>query len=100
MRKGVARLNAGSVRQLRVRYALNSGIAIAGDVGSARRREYTVLGDVVNTAARLEAIAEPDQIIISRATYDRIQPPIAATPLGEVPIRGRTAKVEILSIDL
>jgi len=100
MRKGIARLNAGSVRQIQVRYALNSGIAIAGDVGSARRREYTVLGDVVNTAARLEAIAQPDQIIISRATYDRIQPPIAATALGEVPIRGRTGKVEILSIDL
>jgi adenylate cyclase len=100
MRRSVAKLNAaGGGRPLRVRYAINSGVAIAGDVGSARRREYTVLGDVVNTAARLEALAEPDQIIVSRATYDRITPPIAATPLGEVAIRGRAAKVEILSID-
>jgi adenylate cyclase len=99
MRQAVAKLNAAGGRQLRVRYAINSGVAIAGDVGSARRREYTVLGDVVNTAARLEALAQPDQIIVSRATYDRITPPIAATPLGEVAIRGRAAKVEILSID-
>jgi class 3 adenylate cyclase len=99
MRRAVARLNAAGGRPLRVRYAINSGVAIAGDVGSARRREYTVLGDVVNTASRLEALAEPDQIIVSRATYDRITPAIAATPLGEVAIRGRAAKVEILSVD-
>ena len=99
MRRAVARLNADGGRPLRVRYAINSGVAIAGDVGSARRREYTVLGDVVNTASRLESLAEPDQIIVSRATYDRISPPIAATPLGEKAIRGRAAKVEVLSID-
>ena len=99
MRRAVARLNAAGGQPLRVRYAINSGVAIAGDVGSARRREYTVLGDVVNTAARLEALAQPDQIIVSRATYDRITPAIAATPLGEVSIRGRAAKVEILSVD-
>jgi adenylate cyclase len=99
MRRAVARLNAAGGRVLRVRYAINSGVAIAGDVGSARRREYTVLGDVVNTASRLEALAEPDQILVSRATYDRLQPPVAATPLGEREIRGRTGRVEILSID-
>jgi adenylate cyclase len=100
MRRAMARLNAaGDHRVLRVRYAINSGTAIAGDVGSARRREYTVLGDVVNTASRLEALAQPDQIIVSRATYDRLQPPVAATPLGEREIRGRTGRVEILSID-
>jgi adenylate cyclase len=99
MRRAVGRLNASGGRVLRVRYAINSGIAIAGDVGSARRREYTVLGDVVNTASRLEALAAPDQILVSRATYDRIQPPVPATPLGEREIRGRTGKVEILSVD-
>jgi adenylate cyclase len=101
MRRAVAEMNAnGLLPHLRIRYAINSGIAIAGDVGSARRRDYTVLGDVVNTAARLETLAQPDQIIISRATYDRIQPPIKAASLGEVPLRGRAGKVEILSVDL
>jgi adenylate cyclase len=99
MRQAVARLNASGGRVLRVRYAINSGIAIAGDVGSARRREYTVLGDVVNTASRLEALAAPDQILVSRATYDRLRPPVPASPLGEREIRGRTGRVEILSID-
>jgi len=58
-----------------------------------------VLGDVVNTASRLEALAAPDQILVSRATYDRLEAPIAATPLGEREIRGRTGRVEVLSID-
>ena len=100
MRRAVAEMNAnGSLPQLRIRYAINSGVAIAGDVGSARRRDYTVLGDVVNTAARLQTIAEPDQIVISRATHDRIRSPIATSSLGEMPLRGRASKVEVLSVD-
>jgi adenylate cyclase len=100
MRREIARLNAdGALPGVRVRYAINSGVAIAGDFGSMKRREYTVLGDVVNIAARLATIAEPDQIVISRATCDRVQPPIAAHPLGTVLPRGRTSKVEIFCVD-
>jgi adenylate cyclase len=84
---------------MRVRYAINTGVAIVGDIGSAKRQEYTVLGDVVNIAARLKSIAQPDQVLVSRATYDRLQSPVAATPLGEFTVRGRVRKIEVLSID-
>jgi adenylate cyclase len=100
MRKAVAVLNAeGMIPPLRVRYAIHSGVAIAGDVGSSKRREYTVIGDVVNTAARLEKFVEPDQIVISQATYDRLTMPFEARLIGVVPIRGRSGQVQILSID-
>src|SRR5262249_29128338 len=95
MRRAVAEMNAaGRLPNIRVRYAINSGVAIAGDVGSEKRRDYTVLGDVVNTAARLDAVAEPDQIVISRATYDRTSPAAAVSSLGEIPLRGRVGKIE------
>ncbi len=100
MRRAVAALNAeGALPHLRVRYAIHTGVAITGDVGSARRREYTVIGDVVNTASRIEGFVQPDQIVITRATYDRLEPPLEARSLGVVPIRGRTGQVGIFSVD-
>jgi adenylate cyclase len=99
MRRAVRHLNdEGRFPQLRVRYAINSGVAIAGDIGSDERKEYTVLGDVVNVAARLQSVAEPDQLVVSRATVDRMQLSVAVTPLGEVPMRGRVGTVEVLAV--
>ncbi|HJN42673.1 MAG: hypothetical protein CL477_14040 [Acidobacteria bacterium] len=85
---------------LAVRIAINSGLAMAGDIGSPKRREYTVLGDVVNTASRMQSeVAAAGQIVISRATYDRVSDQISARPLGELPLRGRTGQVEIFEVD-
>lgn len=99
MRRAVRHLNdEGRFPPLRVRYAINSGVAIAGDIGSDERKEYTVLGDVVNVAARLQSLAEPDQLVVSRATADRMHIQVAATSLGEVSMRGRVGSVEVLAV--
>jgi adenylate cyclase len=85
---------------LAVRIAINSGLAMVGDIGSPRRREYTVLGDVVNTASRMQSeVATPGQIVISRATFDRVRDQIAARPLGERSLRGRSGLVEVFEVD-
>jgi adenylate cyclase len=86
---------------LAVRMAINSGVAMAGDIGAPKRRDYTVLGDVVNTASRMEGdIAKPGQILISGATFRQLNGAIDARSLGTVPVRGREKPVEIFEVVL
>jgi adenylate cyclase len=85
---------------LRMRIALNSGIALTGDIGSPRRREFTVLGDVVNACSRIEStVCKPDQIVCSRATLERARKPFNATSLGMVSLRGRQSEMEVFEIN-
>jgi adenylate cyclase len=61
---------------------INSGAVIAGNVGSERRTDYTVIGNEVNLAQRFEANAGPGQILITAATYERCKESIEARDLG------------------
>lgn len=54
--------------EVRLGVGVNSGEAIVGNIGSKKRMEYTVIGDVVNIAARLESIARPNQVLVGEAT--------------------------------
>jgi class 3 adenylate cyclase/pSer/pThr/pTyr-binding forkhead associated (FHA) protein len=84
---------------LTMRIGLSSGPVVAGDIGSPKRREYTVLGDTVNTAARLESsVAQPGQIVLTRVTLDRVVDTISARSLGMVELRGRRQAVEVFAI--
>lgn len=100
MRKALAGFNAKRDQpELRMRIAINSGCALVGDIGSPKRREFTVLGDVVNTASRLESgVAQPDQIIISGTTYQLVKDEIEARALGSVNLRGRSGPVDIYEV--
>jgi adenylate cyclase len=100
MRQALRKLNAVTGRpKLEMRIAINSGCALIGDIGSPKRREFTVLGDVVNTASRLESsVARPHQIVISGATYQLIKDEIEARPLGSINLRGRSQPVDIYEV--
>ena len=100
MRAELARSNAERPeRNLRMRIAINSGRALTGDIGSPKRREFTVLGDVVNTAARLEtSVAEPGQIVISPATRAQIAEAFEVRSLGVVTLRGRESGLEAFEV--
>lgn len=81
-------------RSLRARIGIATGEVIAGSVGSNRQLVYTVHGDQVNLAARLEQMNKTtgSQILMSQSTFDEAGCPPQATHIGEIPIRGRSAE--------
>jgi adenylate cyclase len=99
MRRGLARINQStSGPPIQVRIGINSGRALTGDIGSLRRREFTVLGDVVNAAARIQRLADPDHVVISSGTRERLRGPFNLTPLGPHQLRGRHAAMELFVV--
>ncbi len=75
---------------LKLRIGINSGRVIAGDIGSPLHKSYTVIGDVVNVASRLEtSVALPGQIVIGQATHEATRDLYGCEPLGEVQLRGK-----------
>ena len=75
---------------------VNSGEIVAGNLGSPKRMEYTVIGDNVNIAARLTSIAKGGEILISKQTYESIKEKgrLKVAERGKVPVKGK--KVEII----
>jgi len=74
MLEQVVQLNASRPAPwpLSIGVGLATGLVVAGHIGSERRLEYTVIGDAVNVASRLQAAAQADEILIDEATYDRV----------------------------
>ncbi len=99
MRRELAELNAGREEPIRMRLAINSGTALTGDIGSPKRRDFTVLGDVVNAASRIEgSVAQPDQIVIAQSTRALIGDRFPLKPLGTVTLRGRESQTEVFEV--
>ncbi len=65
------RLAAQHGFQFRIRIGVHTGEVIAGKIGSAAHTEYTVIGDTVNLASRLQTAAEPGSVLVSEETYNR-----------------------------
>ena len=73
--------------------AVTSGEVAAALLGSAEHVEYSVVGDVVNVAQRIQSWAEPGQVVISAATYDRLDGLQPAEQLPSAQVKGRTSPV-------
>ena len=74
--------------ELGVGIGINSGFVTVGNVGSDAFRDYTIIGNQVNVAARLETSAKPGQILISQRTYSLIKGLIEVEEIGAVKVKG------------
>lgn len=83
-----------------VSIGINSGEMISGNIGSAtlRRLDYTVIGDVVNTAQRLQSVAAPGQIVINQEAYDQIKSSFQCVAIGEAALKNKAKPVSIYEV--
>ncbi|HLI25790.1 MAG TPA: adenylate/guanylate cyclase domain-containing protein [Chloroflexota bacterium] len=87
------RLRRATGRAVYCGIGVNTGEAVAGNIGTAEILSYTAIGDAVNVAARLQARAGPGEILISEATYQQVHHAFAVERLGPLAVKGRRAPV-------
>jgi adenylate cyclase len=83
---------------LHVGVGINTGEVVAGYLGSSKALEYTVIGDVVNTGARLCSIAKAGEIIISENTYLRVKGRFEVVELPPTPVKGKSQPLKIYNV--
>ncbi len=83
---------------VRLAIGVNTGEAIVGNVGSETRMAYTAIGDVVNLAARLEAIARPQQTLVTKATRDGAADAFEYVDAGQRRLAGRREPVHLFEV--
>ncbi|CAO3439584.1 CHASE2 domain-containing protein [Azospirillum argentinense] len=104
----LARLNEGWARQglppAGIRVGIYTGPMVAGSIGAPGHMEYSLTGDAVNTAARLEALAKtvgtdvpgrPCRILVGDPTWERLRGAFRGSAVGEVPLKGKDRKVGV-----
>ena len=84
---------------LQIGIGLNSGTVVAGNIGGAGRLEFTIIGDAVNTAARVEAATRQtgDTILIAERTKQLLHRPPALTERTDVPLKGKSETVKLFA---
>ena len=84
----------------RVSIGINSGEMISGNIGSAtlRRLDYTVIGDAVNVAQRLERVASAGQVVISAACFEKVKNSFECKSIGSFALKNKTGEMELYEV--
>ena len=111
MRAAMEKLNAAwsaeNAPRVKVRAGIATGSVVAGCLGSAQRMKYTTIGDVVNTAARLESYGKeiPEhlvdpycQIMVAASTVEQLDPGFHLEPVGSLQLKGKSQAVDVFAL--
>ena len=84
----------------KVSIGINSGEMVSGNIGSValRRLDYTVIGDTVNTAQRLEAAANPNQILITEQSYEKVRESFKCASVGSMQLKNKAEPVVVFEV--
>jgi adenylate cyclase len=84
--------------EIKIGIGINSGDCVAGYLGSSKALEYTVIGDTVNTGARLCSLAKAGEIIISHNTYERVSDLFEVVELPPTQVKGKSQALKIYNV--
>jgi adenylate cyclase len=85
---------------MQMRVGINTGEVVAGNIGSETRMDYTVVGDTVNVASRLESVCHAGGVWISESTYVAVQDCIEAEKMEPVMVKNRTQPVQAYAVQI
>jgi adenylate cyclase len=100
LEKWNAELETSKYSPWRIGVGIHSGEVVAGNIGSSKKMEYAVIGDVVNTASRIEQLDKEYNagLIVSEATYNLVSSQVEGKRLGEVVLKGKKEPVTVFQI--
>jgi len=90
--------DSGIEKPLQCRIGINTGFCTVGNFGSEDRMDYTIIGNGVNLASRLESAATPSQILISYETYALVRDLVSCESRGQIQVKGIAAPVETYQV--
>ncbi|MDD2716028.1 MAG: adenylate/guanylate cyclase domain-containing protein [Candidatus Wallbacteria bacterium] len=90
-----------NIEPFNIGMGLNTGELISGNMGSEKRMDFTVIGDTVNTAARLQSLTREYKcfLLISNSTYELVKHLVAASDIGEVQVKGKNKSIKVWRVD-